>query len=283
MRPFITEFRNFLARWFGYNVVPIDQTAEIPLYPATSINPKKKSKEKVRFAKGHLRVVSNIHTPSIMPFIPAKNTLGAAVIIAPGGGHSALWIDHEGYLPAQWLCEHGVAAFVLKYRLAMDVSSSYKVHEHALADIQRAIRMIRNQSAQWGIKKNLIGVMGFSAGGELAGLAAIHGGDIHEYPADAIDRESARPDFQALVYPADTSSFRVSKNFPPIFLLAGAKDFEIANEISVLYKKYQESGVHAELHIYEDAGHGFGVQKSNRGEMAKWPEQFLSWLSKRAD
>ena len=280
MKKFITEVKNALAKWLGYNVLAIDDSAEIPLYPTNVIDPKKFSKEKLRFAKGNLRVISNVHSPSIMPFIPAKNTLGAGVIIAPGGGHSALWIDHEGYLPAKWLCEHGVAAFVLKYRLSMDVNSSYRVGQHALSDIQRAIRMVRNQHMQWGVKKSFVGVMGFSAGGELAGLAAIYGGDRQENAIDEIDRESARPDFQALIYPADTINFPVSKEYPPIFLLAGSKDTEIANEISVLHRRYQQLGSSSEIHIYDDVDHGFGVQKSNQGEVARWLERFLEWLVK---
>jgi len=280
MKNFIIEVKNALAKWLGYNVLPIDNSAEISLYPTDVIDPKKFSKEKLRFAKGNLRVISNVHSPSIMPFIPAKNTLGAGVIIAPGGAHSALWIDHEGYQPAKWLCEHGVAAFVLKYRLSMDVNSSYKVSQHALSDIQRAIRLVRHQHNQWGIKKSFIGVMGFSAGGELAGLAAIHGDDQKENAMDEIDRESALPDFQALIYPADTINFSVSKEYPPIFLLAGAKDTEIANDISVLHRKYQQLGLSSEIHIYDNVDHGFGVQKSNQGEVAGWLERFLEWLAK---
>jgi len=103
---------------------------------------------------GKYRLISNIHRPSITAFIPAKEkATGGAVIIAPGGGHKDLWIGHEGYQPAQWFCEHGIASFVLKYRLARDVNSIYTVRQHALADMQRAIRLVRSRCSQWGIKK----------------------------------------------------------------------------------------------------------------------------------
>ncbi|MBS1600368.1 MAG: alpha/beta hydrolase [Bacteroidetes bacterium] len=235
--------------------------------------------EKINFM-GKYRLVSNIHRPSITAFIPAKEkATGVAIIIAPGGGHKDIWIEHEGYAPAQWFCEHGIACFVLKYRLSKDVSSIYSVSEHALKDIQRAIRFVRSKSDSWGIEKNKIGVMGFSAGGELAGLAAINFDDGKENASDDIDKQSCYPDFQALIYPSDTRNFPVSKKSPPLFLLAGSLDSEIANDISKLYAKYQQAGSPAVLHIYENVDHGFGVQKSNKGKLADWPMQFYEWLS----
>src|SRR6267142_5544159 len=95
-------------------------------------------------------IVSGIHHPTITAYLSAEDkATGAAVIIAPGGGHRELWMDHEGYGPARWLSEHGIAAFVLKYRLARDVNSTYSVRQHALADIQRAIRLVRSRSKEW--------------------------------------------------------------------------------------------------------------------------------------
>ncbi len=92
--------------------------------------------EKIRVAETGDHVVSNIHRPSITPYLPVKSS-GAAMIIAPGGGHRELWIDHEGYNPANWLSEKGVAAFVLKYRLARQENSTYTIEQHELADIKR--------------------------------------------------------------------------------------------------------------------------------------------------
>jgi acetyl esterase/lipase len=114
-----------------------------------------------------------VQQPSITPYLPEPDkATGAAVIIAPGGGHSEIWIDHEGYNVAEWLRDHGVAAFVLKYRLAREKNSTFTVEGTELGDMQRAIRMVRSRSKEWGIDPNRVGVMGFSAGGELAALAS---------------------------------------------------------------------------------------------------------------
>src|SRR5580700_1917392 len=104
-------------------------------------------------APGGDHVVAGVHHPSITAYLPSKETAtGAAVVIAPGGGHSELWMDHEGYNVAKWLSEHGVAGFVLKYRLAREKGSTYKVEGESLADTQRAIRLVRNRAAEWGVE-----------------------------------------------------------------------------------------------------------------------------------
>src|SRR5205085_470185 len=126
-------------------------------------------------------VTSNIHQPSLTPYLPdAKNASGAAVIIAPGGGHSILATDREGYDLAAWLAQRGIAAFVLKYRLARDRSNPpdqpqpYKIEVDAQADALRAVRMVRFRAAEWRVNPARIGILGFSAGGEVALLASLH-------------------------------------------------------------------------------------------------------------
>ena len=114
---------------------------------------------KVRIADNGEHVISNIHKPSITPYLPsADKATGRAVIVAPGGGHRELWSDHEGHHVARWLSEHGIAAFVLKYRLAHETNSTYTVDDHALADMQRALRLVRSRSIEWGIATNRIGL-----------------------------------------------------------------------------------------------------------------------------
>jgi acetyl esterase/lipase len=125
----------------------------------------KPTQETVRITEGGDRVVSNVHQPSIFPYLPsADRTTGAAVIIAPGGGHRELWSTHEGHNLARWLSERGVAAFVLYNRLPREKDSTYTIDEHALADTQRAIQLVRSRSKEWQINRGRIGVMGFSAG-----------------------------------------------------------------------------------------------------------------------
>ena len=239
--------------------------------------------EKVRIADGVDHVISNIHNPSVTPYLPsAEMATGAAVIIAPGGGHSELWIDHEGYNVAKWLQEHGVAAFVLKYRLAREPNSTYKVEVHALGDMQRAIRLVKKRAKEWGIDTADVGVMGFSAGGEVAALAAMRFNSPVFNSGDAIDQESCRPAFQTLIYPGNSKSFEVSKNSPPVFIACGYMDRpDISEGMATLYLQYKKYNVPAELHIYSNVGHGFGLREKNTGEVGRWPATFKSWLADR--
>src|ERR1019366_5603986 len=153
--------------------------------------------EKIRTQQDD-QIVSSVHRPSITVYLPPKGkATGASVIVAPGGGHSELWITHEGYRVAEWLSQHGIAAFVLKYRLARETGSTYTLLGHKLPDMQRAIRTVRARSAEWSVDPKRIGVMGFSAGAELAWLRATHYDDPVEHAADDVDRQSAKPAFQA--------------------------------------------------------------------------------------
>lgn len=278
MKKLTGEIKTVFAKWFFARQGITRPNDEILLWP-DNLNGER---EKIRFVEGSLRVVSNVHNPSIRPFIPSpEKATGAAVIIAPGGGHSEIWIDHEGYKIAEWLRSRGIAAFVLKYRLANEKNSPYTVEEHALQDIQRAIRLVRSWSKKWGIHKSSIGVMGFSAGGELAALASTRFDFGKESPDDAVDRESAYANFQALIYPAGINHLDVLEDSPPLFLLGGLMDDpEVSGGMSNIYLKYKKAGILAELYIYADAGHGFGMKHTNFGSIARWPDRFEEWLGR---
>ncbi len=241
----------------------------------------KTGREKVRITEGGDHVISHIDSPSITPYLPtADKATGVAIIVAPGGGHSELWIDHEGYHPAEWLRERGIAAFVLQYRLARDSQSTYTVDRDELADIQRAIRTVRSHAKEWGIDTARIGVMGFSAGGELAGLASMRFDYGKPGAVDPVDREGCRPAFQVLMYPGNSGRLEVVKDSPPLFIVGGFKDRQdIAEGVAKVYLKYKEAGVPAELHIYSDVGHGFGIRPTNKGAVAGWPERLTDWLT----
>jgi acetyl esterase/lipase len=243
----------------------------------------KAAPESTRTTPDGEHVISSIHQPSISPYLPSKEkATGAAVIIAPGGGHAELWVDHEGYNVANWLSERGVAAFVLKYRLAREKGSTYTVEGDALPDIQRAIRLVRSRSAEWGIDPDRIGVMGFSAGGEVAALAATRYDAGIAGATNAIDRESSKPAFEALIYPGLPHDFKVSKDTPPAFLLCGEDDRpEISQGLAELYLSLRRNGVSAELHVYTGVGHGFGLRARNTGAIAGWPDRFLEWMDAR--
>src|SRR5205085_7437386 len=144
----------------------------------------------------------NVHNPSIAVYLPpAEKAIGTAVIVAPGGGHRQLVIGSEGTDIAKWLNDLGIAAFVLKYRLAFTPNYQYTVEGEALQDTQRAIRIVRARAREWGVNPNRIGLLGFSAGGALAALADIRFDRGNLNATDPVERQSCRPDFVGLVYP----------------------------------------------------------------------------------
>ena len=263
------------------NTITSAQQKEILLWPNGAPGSEGKTgNEKLRLYEDE-HILSNIHRPSVTVYLPAKDkATGAAVIVIPGGGHRELWFTHEGYNVAKWLSDRGIAAFILKYRLARDTNSTYTVDKESLSDAQRAIRLIRSHAKEWNVDTARIGVMGFSAGGEVAALAAMRFDYGNANASDAVDRESSRPAFQALIYPANTRKYEVVNNIPPVFLLAGYKD-EIARGIVDVYVKYKNAGVPAELHIYSNAVHGFGVRQNNTGAVTGWIDRFYDWLSER--
>jgi endo-1,4-beta-xylanase len=236
-------------------------------------------------------VISNIHQPSLTPYLPVKTkATGAAVIIAPGGGHMQLTIDREGYDLAQWFADRGIAAFVLKYRLARDGSTPagstqpYKVEVHALADASRAIRLIRARATEWNVKPDRVGILGFSAGGELAILAALRHDAGRADAADPIERASSRPDFFAPIYPGGLNGREreITKGkTAPAFLLCAADD-RMPEQLTSFFGALRKAGVNAELHIYNRGGHGFGL-RNDRPDLAisSWQDRFVEWLGDR--
>jgi acetyl esterase/lipase len=254
-----------------------EQPQSLPLWPEGAPGSEARKGEPERQEGSN---VVNVHNPSITPFIPARNATGTAVLIAPGGGHAKLCLGHEGYALAEWFRDHGIAAFVLKYRLAREKGSPYTIQDHAMADTRRALRLIRSRAAEWGVKKDRLGVMGFSAGGELAAFAAMKNDPGRTDAADAVERESSRPDFQALIYPGTSGLFSAAKGMPPLFIACGYGDRpDISEGMASLYLKYKAAGVKAELHIYSEAGHGFGYRPGTTTAAGRWPERFVEWLT----
>lgn len=225
-------------------------------------------------------IVNSVHHPSLTPYLPdPAQASGAAVIVIPGGGHRELWMDHEGFRVAQWLALHGIAAFVLKYRLAAEPGSTYSVERDELADVQRAIRLVRHRASALHIDAARVGVLGFSAGGELALLAAIRPASPAGNAADAVDRESARPAFAGLMYPGLPENLQLPSGLPPMFLLCGEQDSAaIAGRLPELQLAIEKAGGSAELHVLAHANHGFGMRESNPPAIAVWPTLFYNWL-----
>ena len=258
--------------------------AVIPLWPAGApgFESRKDDKENVK-KKGDLETnVTNVHNPSLTVYLPPKGKgTGASIIICPGGGHSNLAIEHEGHNIGKWLAEHGVAGFVLKYRLAREKGSPYKVEEHAFQDAQRAIRLVRSNAKGWDLNPREIGIMGFSAGGDLVLYASTKYDAGKPDATDPVERESSRPDFQIVGYPAIPKNLTFAKDNPPAFLFCGNQDRpNISEGLATLYLNMKKEGINAELHIFASVGHGFGLRDSNNSmRLAGWPARLTEWMT----
>lgn len=225
--------------------------------------------------------VKNVHNPSITMFRPApERANGAAVIVFPGGGHRLLVWTNEGVKSAAVLNRMGITVFVVKYRLAREEGSTYSIERDAVGDAQRAVRWVRAHAADYAVDPARVGVMGFSAGGELVTLIADNR-DAGSTPAgDATDRLSARPDFQILVFPGPLGlPANAAKEAPPAFLVAGSRDECCAKPTVDLYEQLREAGVSAELHMYAEGVHAFNLDESDRLSIVHWPDRLHDWLS----
>jgi len=259
--------------------------------------------------KGHLdRSAANVHKPTLTIHLPSEaNASGAAVIICPGGGYRYCVIDKEGNDVANWLNTIGVAGIVLKYRLPRPEGHVYG-HEVPLMDLRRAIRTVRASSKEWGLKPDQVGVMGFSAGGHLASTAGTRFDDGNPQAEDPIEKESSRPDYMMLIYPVVSMSnavghegsrknllgdnpdpklvklysneLQVTDKTPPTFLVTTSDDPVKAENSINFYLAMRKAKVPAELHIYEQGGHGYGLRRSP-DPVATWPERCMDWMKAR--
>ncbi|MDE3196519.1 MAG: alpha/beta hydrolase [Acidobacteriota bacterium] len=229
--------------------------------------------------------VTDIDNPSITVYLPPKGkATGAAFIIAPGGAHRYLVVDLEGELVAQKLNSMGIAGFVLKNRLAKAEGSAYRVEVESLADMQRAIRLVRSRAKEWGVDPARLGVMGFSAGGDLAAFAENNYDSGNPNAADPVERFSSKPDFAALCYPGIAGrDFKVTKDTPPTFMFVNNDD-SLSAASAEYYLKLKKAGVQAELHIFRRGGHGVGAtgrvpEEFRKLPVSKWPELLQAWMA----
>lgn len=246
--------------------------------------------EKVTEVKRGMKTVrrlTNVSKPTITVYRPNKDKdTGAAVLICPGGGYNFLAWDLEGEDVARWLNSIGVTGIILKYRVPRLPEDKDKQPIGPLQDAQRALSLVRSKAGTWGIDPKRIGMLGFSAGGHLTARTATNF-DKRAYDAiDAVDKESCRPDFAVLVYPAYlvakdkpdlVPEIRVGKECPPMFMAHAGND-PFTPESSVrLYLALKKAGVPAELHVYASGGHGFGLRPSEH-PCSTWPDRCAAWL-----
>ena len=242
--------------------------------------------------------------PTLTAYLPVANPTHTAVVVAPGGGYTMLAKDHEGAAVARWLNAHGVAAFVLEYRLG----PTYR-HPVELEDAQRALRTVRAGAERYGVAADHIGMWGFSAGGHLTATAGTKFDAGRAGAADAIERVSSRPDFLILAYPVITmqgslahsgsrrallgehpttveegllsAEKHVTKQTPPTFLFATTDDDAVPVMNSVLfYEALVRAGVPAEMHLYQHGRHGVGLAPSEPA-LRGWPELLAAWMVER--
>jgi acetyl esterase/lipase len=275
--------------WTARRTTAPKAPADFPLYPGTAPGSEGAKQQEVWTNMWDQNVVRNVTRPAITPYRPKRGTAnGSAVIILPGGGFNVLSMENEGWPIGKWFADRGVTAFVLKYRLVetADVEAEFlptlaqavssNPHEgsverpglaFAVADAQATLRLIRDQSAHWGIDKNRIGMIGFSAG------AAATLGVVSQ------DDPTARPDFIAPIY-GEMLAMSVPENAPPMFAAMAADDLLYNKQGYGLIESWQQAARPVEFHLYETGGHGFGAGKAGTTSQ-HWLNDLLAWMTSR--
>jgi acetyl esterase/lipase len=225
--------------------------------------------------------VKNINNPTLTVFFPPKDIAnGTAVLVCPGGGFRLLVFKAEGVDPAKYLNKLGITAIILKYRLPREPNSQYSLDKQPAEDAYRAMRMVRTHSQEWKIDTNRLGMLGFSAGGEVVDAIAFNSGKGDPLATDPIDRLNGRPDFILQVYPGPLFiPETISTTAPPAFLIAGDKDACCSITVIGLLEKYRAAKVSVEAHIIARADHAFNMgYRSDLESIKNWPKLMSYWL-----
>ncbi len=244
---------------------------------------------------GPTRLIRYVTRPSISVHLPPRETnTGTAMVICPGGGYWDLFWDLEGEEVAAWLNSVGIAGIILKYRCPRRPGEpESEPPPGPQLDAQRAVSLVRSRAAEWGIKPDRIGMVGFSAGGHLA-FSTASGFARRKYdPIDEIDKVSCRPDFAVLCYSGYFKAkgkddlrpeIVIPPNTPPVFLTHASDDHENPGSLPensvLLYLALQRARVPAELHVFATGDHDFGVRQNDRLP-SSWPRLCLNWLRSR--
>jgi acetyl esterase/lipase len=275
---------------------------QVPIWPLGQM-PDAVRDQKPESVRSDWPRIENVSRPTMTVYAPARHNSGSAVVVLPGGGFQFLAMDLEGTEICDWLTSRGITCVLLKYRVPdsgparKDGRHFYPKAETALEDSQRALGLVRQHAAQWHINPRKVGVMGFSAGGYLAAAVSTHFQQRSYAPVDAADKLSCRPDFAILIYPGhlwaragedratrdetDMSlppEIRVRGDTPPTFLLQAEDDHVDGVEQSLAYYvALEKAGVPAEMHLYAQGGHAFGMRPTQL-PVARWPALLERWL-----
>jgi acetyl esterase/lipase len=223
----------------------------------------------------------SIDNPSLTVFLPPKDKAnGASMVVCPGGGFYQLTFTAEGTDCARFLNSNGVAAFVLKYRLPRLANSVYTM-AHPREDGLRAMRLVRSRAVEWGLDTNRIGMMGFSAGGEVVSMTTFSDTAGLADAADPIDRLNARPDFIVEIYPGGGGiPAAVPKNAPTAFLLVADDDTSHENALFKIFDLYRAAKIPVEVHVLTKGAHAFGMgNRSKFKSVQEWPQRLADWMA----
>lgn len=231
--------------------------------------------------------VVKITRPTFSVHLAAKPN-GTAMVVLPGGGFGKVVPDKEGTEAADWLNRHGVSAFVLSYRTTTGAGKLGWVKP--LQDAQRTLSLVRSRAPSWGLQKDRIGLLGFSAGGQVAARLLSAEGKRSYKQLDAIDDVPYRPDFAVLIYPWNiydvqrdqlVAGVNVPRNCPPVFLAHTDNDRSSSLGAVLFYAGLKRLGIPAELHVYGNGGHGYGLRAVKGSQISTWPGHAAHWLGTR--
>jgi acetyl esterase/lipase len=234
-----------------------------------------------------IMIWANVSAPTITFYAPKGKNTGAAIVVFPGGGYNILAIDLEGTEVCDWLTAEGISCILLKYRVP-DTGPFKTKSPAALEDAQRAVGMVRAHAAEWHIDPNRVGVLGFSAGGHLAVALSTHY-ETRLYPSqDAADQQSCRPDFAVVVYPGyladpdhdflDKLDIHPTEKTPPAFIVQAEDDPVHVENATTYFLALKKVKVPAELHVYSEGGHGYGLRLQAKWPVTTWPQAVEVWL-----
>ena len=263
----------------------------VPLYPPDS---PRLNRDKIREAEkynmggspGRIQSIVAIHNPSIeVHRVDTRSNTGAAIIVVPGGGHRTLNVGSEGSDLVSWLFNYGITTVILRNRLKAD---GYDLEKDAMIDALQSVRLVRAHAKEWNLDPTKIGILGFSAGAELAAWTAVFYDDYdraNAQPSDLLAGISSRPDFVGLIYPGPTPFTRdpatkIPVNVPPSFIVcAGSGDKVHAIWADTYFSSMLKAGVpNLEMHIYGNGTHGGGLTDRGGVPFGTWQNRYIDWF-----